>query len=111
MANDQKQQESPKVCFVTIGATARFDSLIAAALSPSFLQTLKTAGYTDLVLQHGTEGGRIYKDFLAANPVGSEGRYGLKISGFDFRSRGLKEEMCATRGEGLIICHAGYFPA
>lgn len=105
-------ERTPRTCFVTIGATARFDSLIQAALSPPFLQSLYASGYTDLVLQHGAEGSQIYNDFIAANEAGSEGRYGLDISGFDFNKRGLGSEMQAAKGragaaEGVVISHAG----
>ena len=115
MVVDQKKQRTPRLCFITIGATAKFDSLIAAALSLSFLQALENSGYTDLVLQHGNEGGRIYNDFITANPVGNGGRCGLEISGFDFKAQGLGKEMRAAKGgngwaEGLIISHAGLLP-
>lgn len=105
-------ERTPRTCFVTIGATARFDSLIQAVLSPPFLQSLHASGYTALILQHGTEGGRIYNDFVAANKAGSEGRHGLDISGFDFNKRGLGAEMQAAKGrtgtaEGVVISHAG----
>lgn len=103
---------TPRTCFVTIGATARFDSLIKAVLSPPFLQSLHDSGYTALMLQHGTEGSQIYNEFIAANKGGSEGRYGLDISGFDFNKRGLGAEMQAAKGradmaEGVVISHAG----
>lgn len=105
-------ERTPRTCFVTIGATARFDSLIKAALSPPFLQSLYASGYTALVLQYGAEGAQIYNDFIAANRAGSEGRYGLDISGFDFNKRGLGAEMQAAKGragtaEGVVISHAG----
>ncbi|MCJ1462766.1 N-acetylglucosaminyldiphosphodolichol N-acetylglucosaminyltransferase catalytic subunit alg13 [Pseudocyphellaria aurata] len=105
-------ERTPRTCFVTIGATARFDLLIKAALSPPFLQSLNASGYTALVLQHGAEGAQIYNDFTSANGAGSEGRYGLDIFGFDFNKRGLGAEMQAAKGragmaEGVVISHAG----
>lgn len=105
-------ERTPRTCFVTIGATARFDSLIKAALSPPFLQSLHDSGYTALVLQHGAQGSQIYNEFIDANKGGSEGRYGLDISGFDFNKRGLGVEMQAAKGragmaEGVVISHAG----
>jgi beta-1,4-N-acetylglucosaminyltransferase len=101
-----------RVCFVTIGATANFDSLIKAVLSPSFLQALQVTAYTNLVIQHGTEGAKIYKDFVDANPTGSEDRFGLEIRGFDFNKQGLGMEMRATKGDavrstGVVFSHAG----
>lgn len=105
-------ERTPRTCFVTIGATARFDSLIKAVLSPPFLQSLYAFGYTALILQHGTEGAQIYHDFMTANKAGSNGRFGLDISGFDFNKRGLGAEMQAAKGrtgtaEGVVISHAG----
>ena len=101
-----------KVCFVTIGATASFDSLIEASLSPSFLKSLKTAGYTDLLLQHGKDGGKVLQAFNSRYSQGSPERYGLHISGFDFNQQGLGAEMRAAKGEGskaqgAVISHAG----
>lgn len=106
-----------RVCFVTIGATAKFDSLIKAVLSPSFLQALQVVAYTDLVIQYGTEGAKIYKEFIDANPVGSQGQCGLEIRGFDFNKQGLGAEMRSAKGDtigstGVVLSHAGvhWFP-
>jgi len=101
-----------KLCFITIGATASFDSLIAAALNPQFLKALRAAGYTDLLLQHGKEGGKIFEDFIVGHRHDSPGRYGLNINGFDFNKKGLGWEMKAAKGddgatEGVVISHAG----
>lgn len=101
-----------RICFVTIGATARFDSLIKAVLSPRFLQALQSMAYTDLMIQHGTEGAKLYREFVEASPAGSEGQYGLKIKGFDFKKQGLKEEFRSVKGDtidstGVVISHAG----
>lgn len=106
--------ESPckKLCFVTIGATASFDSLIAAALSQEFLRTLCNAGYTDLLLQHGSEGQKIFEDFIIQYRIDSPERCGLNLNGFSFNKRGLGWEMKAAKGgngaeEGVVISHAG----
>lgn len=112
MAEPQQVHGARKICFVTIGATAAFDSLIEAALSPSFLGALQASGYTDLLLQHGEEGGAILNNFNAASRTGSKAQYGLTISGFDFNKEGLGQEMRAAKGrnggaEGVVICHAG----
>lgn len=102
-----------RVCFVTIGATAKFDSLIRAVLSSPFLQALQTMAYTHLSIQYGKEGAKIYREFLDANPTGSEGRYGLQIEGFDFRKEGLQDEFKSvkcddnTRSTGVVLSHAG----
>lgn len=103
---------SKKLCFVTIGATASFDSLIAAALSQEFLRTLRNAGYTDLLLQHGNEGQKIFEDFVIRYRIDSPERQGLNIIGFGFNERGLGWEMKEAKGgdgadEGVVISHAG----
>ena len=101
-----------KVCFVTVGATASFDSLIKATLSLPFLDTLKTHQYTELRLQHGKGGQKLLDDCIASYKTTSEGVQDLVISGFDFNRQGLGSEMRAAKGEdngveGVVISHAG----
>lgn len=101
-----------RFCFVTTGATADFDSLIRAILSPPFLEALEEDGYTDLVIQHGSSGARIFDELIAANPKISHGRHRLRISGFDFKKEGLSADMQFVKGEegrlpGVVISHAG----
>lgn len=101
-----------KLCFVTIGATASFDALIQEVLSDRFLEALRDAGYSDLLLQHGREGGKILGDFRGKSMIESRRLHDLKISGFDFKKAGLGQEMRAAKGEngtaeGVVISHAG----
>jgi len=101
-----------KLCFVTIGATASFDSLIEAALSPKFLEALQASGYSDLVLQHGAEGSLILKEFHKTFGKSNANEWGINVYGFDFNKQGLGEEMRAAKGnpgdaEGVVISHAG----
>lgn len=101
-----------KLCFVTIGATASFDLLIAAALSRQFLQVLRDAGYTDLLLQHGNQGQQIFEDFVIRYRHDSPERCGLNFNGFGFNKKGLGWEMKEAKGgdgaeEGVVISHAG----
>ena len=101
-----------KVCFVTVGATASFNSLIQATLSPAFLAVLKQYGYTDLRLQHGSEGGKVLEELHESQDADGPQENGLKISGFDFNKQGLGVEMKAAKGgnesaEGVVISHAG----
>lgn len=120
IAPTQPSRKRRRFCFVTIGASAKFDALIKAALSPPCLRALQRLGYTHLVLQHGIEGGAIYRDFITANQAGSQGRQGLEIVGFDFNKQGLGAEMKAAKGNGddnimgVVISHAGarlfFFP-
>ncbi|MCJ1250420.1 N-acetylglucosaminyldiphosphodolichol N-acetylglucosaminyltransferase catalytic subunit alg13 [Trapelia coarctata] len=97
-----------KLCFVTIGATASFDALINAVLGEAFLETLKSAGYTDLLIQHGLEGEKILKEFK----LDTSQEHGIRVKGFAFNKKGLGEEMRAAKGgkddvEGVVISHAG----
>lgn len=101
-----------KVCFVTVGATASFDSLIKATLSPPFLEALKTHGYTNLRLQHGKDGQKMLDDFEALNHAANRGEQDLSISGFDFNKQGLGSEMQEAKSggnriEGVVVSHAG----
>ena len=107
-----------KVCFVTIGATAGFQSLIKAVLDIKFICALSYAGYSELRVQYGQDGGPIFNDFVEANrDVGDSTTgsliEGVLISGFDFKLEGLAEDMRDAKGgiddlvEGVVISHAG----
>ena len=101
-----------KLCFVTIGATASFHALIEAALEETFLKALQEAGFTNLLLQYGEDGGNILKRFQYAVSVNDDLRHGITVNGFDFNKEGLAKEMRAAKGgnnaaEGLMISHAG----
>lgn len=103
-----EKQNPHKVCFVTVGATASFDALIKATLSPPFLEVLKTHDYTHLRLQHGKDGQKMLEESVSANSRTQN----LKISGFDFNKQGLGSEMRAAKGEdnrleGVVVSHAG----
>ena len=115
MSTPQQQSKPRKLCFVTIGATAAFDSLIKAVLSPEFLQRLHDFGYTDLLLQYGKDGHTILEDFRSRLGTKSEEDFGIQITGFDFNKKGLGSEMRAAKGEGgrlegVVISHAGINP-
>ena len=112
MSMPRKKRKSQKVCFVTVGATASFDSLVKAALSPQFLEALETHDYTDLRLQHGKDGQKLLEGFRRSSYAMSEEVQDLSISGFDFNKQGLGSEMRAAKGqgngvEGVVISHAG----
>ena len=103
---------SRKVCFVTVGATASFNSLIRATLSPAFLAALRQYGYTELRLQHGSEGGEVLEELHKSQVTEGPRKNGPKISGFHFNKQGLGFEMKAAKGgdesaEGVVISHAG----
>ena len=105
-----------KVCFVTIGATASFDKLLKAVLESSFLQALRDAKYTNLIIQYGKEEGKaIYDSFVAREHDSIKQNGGLEVFGFDFNTNGLGQEMRRAKGgsktgseEGLVISHAGW---
>lgn len=108
-----------KRCFVTIGATAPFDSLLRAVLEPRFLQALHDAQYTELRLQYGLEGKRIFDQKFAEIAQKAKAQLGIDITGFGFNEKGLQGEINALRGrsapgiadpnEGIVISHAGLY--
>ncbi|OAP65594.1 hypothetical protein AYL99_01566 [Fonsecaea erecta] len=112
--SDRKKSSntSGKRCFVTIGATAPFNSLVRAVLEPTFIQPLREAGYTQLRIQYGDhEGETIFQRRCEAlRDVGLD--KGIEITGFGFNREGLRGEMLAVKGgspqdEGMVISHAG----
>lgn len=112
---------SPKRCFVTVGATASFTSLIRAVLEPAFLEALHEHSYTELRIQYGKDGKKLFEDLVWLMSDDPEKRLGITITGFDFKQEGLKKEMLAakkvygrdrqkadaTGTEGCVISHAG----
>lgn len=112
MSIPRQKGKSQKVCFVTVGATASFDSLVTATLSPQFLEALKTHDYTDLRVQHGKDGQKVLDEFKRSKDTKTAGLQDLNIHGFDFNKQGLGSEMRAAKGEGnfaegVVISHAG----
>lgn len=108
-----------KHCFVTVGATASFNALVAECLSDSVLRALQRHGYTHLLIQHGREPGaqEILRAFEARNADGWDTRanYGLDVEGYDLKDS-LDDDMAMVkanqernRHEGVIISHAGTF--
>lgn len=98
-----------KLCFVTVGATAPFGKLLKAVLNSEFLETLAKRQYTDLLIQYGEDGEKIYEDFL----VSGMSCHGIRLRGFGFK-RSIEQDMIMTTGReakgqkrGLIVCHAG----
>lgn len=101
--------EGGKRCFVTIGATAPFNSLIRAVLAHGFLAALKSHGFTELRLQHGDEGAHILHEADVSN---IKQNYDIDVTGFAFKTEGLDGEMRALQHqdvakEGAIVSHAG----
>lgn len=108
MPNSSDKTE--RYCFVTIGATAAFDSLITAVFQPKFLRALCDHGYTDLLVQYGKDGKSLFDNFVSQ--VEGIKEYDLVYHGFDFNRQGLAKEMRLAKGgngvaEGVVISHAG----
>lgn len=110
-------EKPQKTCFVTIGATASFDALVKAVLSPTFCQALELQNYTILLIQYGRGGQGLYEKCLSDLKAASNTK--LSISGFDLDMNGLAQYMKAAKGlpsinpptttstEGVVISHAG----
>ncbi|KAK5120704.1 hypothetical protein LTR85_006062 [Meristemomyces frigidus] len=101
-----------KTCFVTIGATASFSSLIKAALSAPFLSALQNHGYTNLLVQYGQDGKELF-DGCMQQAKATVNSSGIKVSGFGLDKAGLGKYMRQAKGgvkgaqEGVVISHAG----
>lgn len=110
---DSSGQHSQKTCFVTIGATASFTSLIKTVLSENFLDGLQSKNYTHLLVQYGQDGKELFDDCLSKLSSKSST---VQISGFDLDPSGLKKYMLQAKGpqtatsaatEGVVVSHAG----
>ncbi|KAL4803620.1 glycosyltransferase family 28 C-terminal domain-containing protein [Aspergillus unguis] len=107
-------QQTRKLCFVTVGATASFHLLLKSILNPIFLEALHRHAYTDLFIQYGKDGQDIFDEFMTTYPPGDQNRHGITVEGFDFNETGLDNEMrlakanpTEDRSSGLVISHAG----
>lgn len=110
-----------KRCFVTVGATASFISLIQKVLEPTFLEALRLHNYTELRIQYGKDGKKTFDDYCWLLGDELKQSLGIEITGFDFNKTGLKEEMLAAKRiytrstmaglEGCVISHAGQYTA
>lgn len=112
MAEVQQSQKHGKRCFVTIGATAPFNSLIQAVLQQSFLEALRRGGYGELRIQYGNHEGESIFQSRTKEIVSSPDGPKLEITGFGFDKSGLGAEMFAVKGsadveQGTVISHAG----
>ena len=106
-----------KRCFVTVGATASFTTLIRAVLELQFLEALRRQGYTELRVQYGKGGKKTFDDYTWLLPDEQKQKLGISITGFEFNKDGLQEEMLGAKRvygkskhqgvEGCVISHAG----
>jgi len=109
-----------KLCFVTIGATARFDDLIKEVIQEQFLRALIAARYTHLTIQYGHSDDIIDKEHQIRKiqdrlPEARE----ITIESFSFEEDPeFGNVMCRAKGgfvdeddedgeDGMIITHAG----
>ena len=116
-SNEQKlasnEQKFTKNAFGTVGPIATFEALVRAVLNPAFLKELRSAGYTNLVVQHGKDSQGFVKIFDRICPPGSSHRHGIWIEMFKFKPDGLQNEFMNAQGQlkdskpGVIISHAG----
>lgn len=103
---------SKKQCFVTVGATASFNELIAAVLAQDFLTSLSNEGYTDLLVQYGKGNKQLFDSNKSAISAAAS-KHNVTINGFELDPAGLQKYMLALKGngtttsEGVIISHAG----
>lgn len=114
--SDTEKDKNSKICFVTVGATASFDGLLKTVLEGPFLEALHDANYSGLTIQYGQgEGKRLFDGFVSAKGNEVKQRLGIELSGFDFNTEGLGQDMQRAKGgetgsgaaEGLVISHAG----
>lgn len=114
--NPNTDARRTKLCFVTIGATAGFNSLVREVLTAPFLAALAANNYTDLMVQHGRNAETLFTDWKAVNGLAVEQTYGVYVTGFPYNLDGLGEELRAVkkdgssrREEGVVISHAGMY--
>lgn len=106
MAPANEDQIPGKTCFVTVGATASFRSLIKEVVSPKFVAALAAQGYDTMIVQCGPD----FEYFESIRPSDPQ----VIMSGFSVASN-IKDYMreCAPSDEprkrhmGLIVTHAG----
>lgn len=108
-----------KICLITVGATAPFNALVRAALTPRFLSSLSNHAYTNLVIQYGQLGPQQFTELVSK--LRDEEKHGIEIRGFDFGRgaswndllRAMKggnagwEKSSRRRERGVVVSHAG----
>lgn len=101
----------PKTCFVTVGATANFNGLIRAVLSPKFFVALELQGYKEVIVQYGEGGDALFHSCVTVAKNTESGSV-IGVKGFPLDTSGLEQYMLQARGttpedEGVVISHAG----
>ncbi|KAJ6014532.1 hypothetical protein N7540_009123 [Penicillium herquei] len=104
-----------KLCVVTIGATAAFNTLISEVMDEPFFAKLQQAGFTHIIVQYGQAGKPIFDEFIAKHPQGDPALHGIGIGGFDlkpsmhpfFMMAKDRHDKDPPQKLGLVICHSG----
>jgi beta-1,4-N-acetylglucosaminyltransferase len=96
-------------CFVTIGATAGFRSLLEEVLSSKFLESLAAHGFTTMDVQCGPDL-KAFEGRLAT--LSEDERHGICVRSFGYTDD-MESHLLACRGEqgvrpaGVVISHGG----
>jgi len=121
-----------KICLVTVGATAPFNALIRAALTPQFLSSLSNHEYTCVVIQYGQLDPQNFTELVSE--LKDEEKHGIEIQGFDFgrgaswsnllravkgdhmgsvvawgKENTKKRKLSRQRERGIVVSHAGTY--
>lgn len=117
MEDREEARKLRKECLVTVGATAPFERLIQAAMSPEVLDKLNQEGFTTVTYQYG-DSFQVFHDVFPEYPRQAPEdnlTHGILVRAFGFKKEGLREEIrkCQKKEgeseEGLVISHAGVF--
>ena len=112
----QELSTKSKLCFVTVGATVSFNTLVQAVVSTPFLEALAAEKYTRVRIQYGRTGQATFDESLCKVKVENHGRIpgDLTIEGIDLvmNSDDMDSELMQIlgrdgRAEGMLISHAG----
>ena len=96
-------------CFVTVGATAGFRSLLDEVTTPEFLQALARHGYVLLDVQCGPDHAAVQERVASLR---DEERHGIEVRSFAYTGE-MSDYLIACRGElnvrpaGCVISHGG----
>jgi hypothetical protein len=97
----------PKICLVTVGATAPFRQLLEAVIQLTFLEFMWTRGFTEIRVQCGKDLAWFQDACKTLQPFPN-----MTIAPFDM-DENLPIMMADCRGElsvresGVVICHCG----
>ncbi|KAJ5732577.1 hypothetical protein N7493_004058 [Penicillium malachiteum] len=102
-----------KLCLVTVGATAAFNTLISEVMDEPFFAKLRQTGFTHLIVQYGEDGKDTFHGFLEKHPEGDPALHGIGVGGFSLTAdmhpyfMMAKNRTARNQELGLVICHSG----